>query len=88
MEAPPKSWTCILYGGDGISRCSDCFSQQVYYTSCMRREHLKLPFHTVEQWTGSHFKELSLILISGLFHQKYVFILIHVPDCFSTLPWT
>ncbi|KAI9457553.1 hypothetical protein HD554DRAFT_2030018 [Boletus coccyginus] len=70
----------MLYGGDGVYKCSNCFTQPVYYTSCVRREHLKLPFHRVEQWTGSYFKKSSLILVSGLFCQKYIFILIHVPD--------
>ena len=37
-------------------RCLDCLGRLMYCTSCFRHRHKHLPFHRVENWTGSFFK--------------------------------
>lgn len=45
---------------EGSWRCLDCLGRQVYCTTCFREGHRRHPFHRVEHWTGSFFKEAWL----------------------------
>jgi hypothetical protein len=59
-EAPPKARICCVCSSDGVFRCQDCFGEPLYCTGCLRKEHRRLPFHRVKQWTSAFFQETSL----------------------------
>ncbi|KAN0094398.1 hypothetical protein V8E55_002685 [Tylopilus felleus] len=62
MEAPPNPRECSNCRIEGTYTCSDCFSWPMFCTACCQNEHQRLPFHWIEQWTGSFFEESSLTL--------------------------
>ena len=63
MEAPPNPRECSNCRIEGTYRCSDCFGWPMFCTACCQNEHQRLPFHWIEQWTGSFFEESSLTLV-------------------------
>ncbi|KIK76992.1 hypothetical protein PAXRUDRAFT_168162, partial [Paxillus rubicundulus Ve08.2h10] len=62
QESPPDPRTCNICGGDGVYKCSDCFSQPIFCTSCCRQQHLLNPLHRIQQWGGKCFEDSSLSL--------------------------
>ncbi|PPQ97248.1 hypothetical protein CVT26_000741, partial [Gymnopilus dilepis] len=44
----------------GVFRCRDCFIPHLTCKDCCVRRHRMLPFHNIEQWTGSTFIKSSL----------------------------
>ncbi|TDL13520.1 hypothetical protein BD410DRAFT_694232, partial [Rickenella mellea] len=47
----------------GIYRCIDCFETQLCCSSCMCKEHARLPFHRIEKWDSGYFQKSSLQLL-------------------------
>ncbi|KAH6911905.1 hypothetical protein BKA70DRAFT_1370410 [Coprinopsis sp. MPI-PUGE-AT-0042] len=43
--------------GSTIWRCKDCFGQPIFCTSCCRNQHASTPFHRVEIWHSTHFRQ-------------------------------
>lgn len=43
-----------------LFRCTDCASAPPSCSRCIVHEHSHLPFHKIEEWTGSHFRATSL----------------------------
>ncbi|KAK7434020.1 hypothetical protein VKT23_020419 [Stygiomarasmius scandens] len=41
-------------------RCLDCMDSQMYCRACVVKKHNFLPFHKIEQWTGSFFLRTTL----------------------------
>ncbi|KAK7013051.1 hypothetical protein R3P38DRAFT_2639870 [Favolaschia claudopus] len=42
-------------------RCVHCFGDgELLCRSCITTEHQRLPFHTIQRWTGTHFERISL----------------------------
>ncbi|KIM58616.1 hypothetical protein SCLCIDRAFT_41012, partial [Scleroderma citrinum Foug A] len=68
MEAPPTPRVCISCGGDGIYRCTDCAHQPVFCMACCRNQHTLQPFHCVQQWNATFFKDSSLRLARLVLH--------------------
>ncbi|KAG6848447.1 hypothetical protein H0H93_016880 [Arthromyces matolae] len=46
--------------GDAEIRCRDCFGMDLVCPLCCVKRHVRLPFHRVERWTGTHFVTSSL----------------------------
>jgi len=56
-EAPPPDNQCMSCGARQCTwRCRDCFGETDQCSACFRHRHQFLPFHRVENWTGSHFQ--------------------------------
>ncbi|KIK76105.1 hypothetical protein PAXRUDRAFT_783125, partial [Paxillus rubicundulus Ve08.2h10] len=53
QEALPDPRTCNICGGDGVYKCSDCFAQPLFCTSCCRQQHLLNPLHRIQQWAAN-----------------------------------
>ncbi|KAJ7133266.1 hypothetical protein C8R44DRAFT_870676 [Mycena epipterygia] len=43
-----------------LYRCLSCFYQEWYCRKCMVGQHLNLPFHRIEMWTGQRLAGISL----------------------------
>lgn len=46
---------------EGNWRCLRCIGKPVFCIGCCRETHQRLPFHRVEQWTGTHWASSWLI---------------------------
>ncbi|KIJ05525.1 hypothetical protein PAXINDRAFT_93367, partial [Paxillus involutus ATCC 200175] len=68
QEAPPEPRSCNVCGGDGVYKCSDCFAQPLFCTSCCRQQHLLNPLHRIQQWSGKCFKDSALSLVGLKVH--------------------
>ncbi|KAF8547808.1 hypothetical protein OG21DRAFT_1479386 [Imleria badia] len=68
LEAPPEPHKCFLCQCDGVYKCSDCFGQPLLCTWCCQMQHQRHPFHRLQQWTGSFFKDSSLNLAGFELH--------------------
>lgn len=49
-------------------RCTDCIGAPAYCAPCLRAAHLRLPFHRVEHWTGTHFRRSWLRTVGVQIH--------------------
>jgi hypothetical protein len=65
QEAPPEPRSCNVCGGDGVYKCSDCFAQPLFCTSCCRQQHLLNPLHRIQQWSGKCFEDSALSLVGA-----------------------
>ncbi|KAF9441927.1 hypothetical protein P691DRAFT_607495, partial [Macrolepiota fuliginosa MF-IS2] len=41
-------------------RCLECFNFCPICASCIINQHVHQPFHHIQRWTGTHFKQVSL----------------------------
>lgn len=53
---------------EGSWRCKDCIGDGCYCFQCFREGHRLLPFHQVEQWSGTHY-EPAWLCQAGVFIQ-------------------
>ncbi|KIK77195.1 hypothetical protein PAXRUDRAFT_167564, partial [Paxillus rubicundulus Ve08.2h10] len=68
---PPDPRNCHACRGDGVYKCSDCFTQPLFCTSCCRQLHLLNHLHRVQQWSGKCFKDSSLSLVGLEVHLRH-----------------
>jgi hypothetical protein len=55
-EAPPPDMLCVRCSVNPASwRCKDCLSWPTYCKDCCRAQHIILPFHRIQRWTGEYF---------------------------------
>jgi CxC2 like cysteine cluster associated with KDZ transposases len=59
-EALPSHRSCSCCHSDLVNspiwRCTSCFAQPIFCTSCCRDQHASTPFHRVEIWNRTHFR--------------------------------
>ncbi|PPQ79182.1 hypothetical protein CVT26_000453 [Gymnopilus dilepis] len=56
-DAPPEEVLCSKCKREKYRiRCNDCAYQPTFCIDCCREEHLRHPFHRIEEWTGTHFQ--------------------------------
>ncbi|KAF8835200.1 hypothetical protein BDN67DRAFT_913459 [Paxillus ammoniavirescens] len=53
-------------------KCSDCFAQPLFCTSCCRQLHLLNPLHRIQQWSGKCFEDSSLSLVATVNHLQHL----------------
>ncbi|KAJ6548378.1 hypothetical protein B0H19DRAFT_188597 [Mycena capillaripes] len=52
---------CIICGaGEGVYRCRECFTDDLYCQRCIVLAHGSLPLHRVEKWTDGMFERTTL----------------------------
>ena len=66
VEDPPLPRACSMCVGDGTYRCNDCFAWPLFCAQCCRKQHVCIPFHRIEKWTGQFFDDSLLHLVSAL----------------------
>ena len=80
---PEASWCSECAVGVGKWRCCDCTSGNVLCRACMRHSHISNPFHRIECWTGSYFRNAALWEVG-------VYLCLHhheAPTVCSNLKW-
>ncbi|KAG2059873.1 hypothetical protein BDR06DRAFT_845166, partial [Suillus hirtellus] len=45
-------------------KCHGCFGKPLFCTNCYRKEHIRLSFHQISQWTGGLFEVRCLVKTS------------------------
>ena len=83
-EGLPGSGVCAECANSvGRWCCQECTGGRLLCRSCMRKEHFSNPFHRIERWTGSYFRQAGLWEV-GVFltlnHQ-------HSPSMCPNLQW-
>ncbi len=60
-EALPDSTICAdCFKSLGHWRCDNCVGGKLLCRFCMRHSHFSNPFHRIECWTGTHFRNAAL----------------------------
>lgn len=67
--------TCSCGSGSATYRCDECFQCRPVCSQCILAAHQQLPFHHIQQWTGTHFARTSLLNLG------YVISLGHHTQC-------
>ena len=44
----------------GLWRCQDCSGDRLLCRCCMRHSHMHNPYHRIEHWTGTYFRDAAL----------------------------
>jgi len=60
LPAMPSCGTCGKQPQSKCYRCLDCFTRSIYCKRCCLKDHSKHPFHSIEEWTGTHFQATTL----------------------------
>ena len=68
-EAPPEGDKCMACKVRQCNwRCLECIGGAYECSGCFRDRHKSLPFHRVENWTGTHFKQAWLCQVGVEIH--------------------
>lgn len=68
LEGPGGPRICIQCKAEAEWRCKDCFGRPLTCTDCCRDAHKAVPFHRIERWAGTFYKDAWLVDVGLSLH--------------------
>lgn len=57
---------CRCGDDSAVFRCPECFHSHLLCRTCILATHINIPFHYIQEWTGTYFKRTSLANLGGI----------------------
>lgn len=57
---------CQCGDDSAVFRCPECFHSRLLCQTCILASHIDIPFHHIQEWTGTYFKRTSLVNLGAV----------------------
>lgn len=72
---------CSCDSEPALFKCEECFQPRMLCKACIISTHVQQPFHHIGEWSGTHFKRISLSSIGAVIRLGH-----HGEKCRNRLP--